>query len=278
MEFPNRLSSDQALDLERHFSKEEIKGAVWDCGLDKLPGPDGFTFGFYRRYWSLLEDEVVEAVNHFYNNGFCHKEGNSSFIALIPKTQGAKLVKDFRPISLIGSLYKIITKLLANRLVTVIGNLVNDVQSAFIADRQILDEPFILNELIHWCKAKKKETMIFKLSHLFYADDAIFIGQWRTSNIAAIIRVLECFFVLLAYALTFKKETESFLSLRSETILMIKFWERLALKPNGGSLSRLRGLELQTILCPSCKLAVESTDHLFFSCSMMKDLYASIAK
>nr|GFA71377.1 hypothetical protein [Tanacetum cinerariifolium] len=63
MEFPNRLSSDQALDLERHFSKEVFKGAVWDCGLDKLPGPDGFTFGFYHRYWSLLEDEVVEAVN-----------------------------------------------------------------------------------------------------------------------------------------------------------------------------------------------------------------------
>nr|GEU86184.1 RNA-directed DNA polymerase, eukaryota, reverse transcriptase zinc-binding domain protein [Tanacetum cinerariifolium] len=155
--------SIEALDLERHFSKEEIKGSVWDCGLDKSPGRDGFTFGFYRRYWSLLEDEVVEAVNHFYNNGFCHKGGNSSFIALIPKTQGAMLVKDFRPISLIGSLYKIITKLLANRLVTVIGNLVNDDQSAFIANREILDGPFILNELIHWGKAKKKETMIFKV-------------------------------------------------------------------------------------------------------------------
>nr|GEZ46489.1 RNA-directed DNA polymerase, eukaryota, reverse transcriptase zinc-binding domain protein [Tanacetum cinerariifolium] len=116
-----------------------------------------------RLYWSLLEDEVVEVMNHFYNNGFCHKGGNSSFIALIPKTQSAKLVKDFRPISLIGSLYKIITKLLANRLVTVIGNLVNDVQSAFIANRQILDAPFILNELIHWCKAKKNETMNFKV-------------------------------------------------------------------------------------------------------------------
>nr|GEX98872.1 RNA-directed DNA polymerase, eukaryota [Tanacetum cinerariifolium] len=439
---------DPAADLMvSRLSKDEIKGAVWDGGLDKSAGPDGFTFGFYRRYWSLLEDEVVEAVNHFYNNGFCHKGGISSFIALIPKTQGAKLVKDFRPVSLIGSLYKIITKLLANRLVTVIGNIVNDVQSAFIANRQILDGPFILDELIHCCKAKKKETMIFKvnfekafdsvrwdffedvlknfgfgsrwwdwiisclkyskgsvlvngsptsefqfykglkhddplspflfilvmetlylsfknvvnaglfkgvvlnnslqLSHLFYADDAIFVGPRCTSNITAIIRILKCFFVLLAYALTFKKvinkledihshfihgvdtsvrkmmhvkwsdilaskemrdlgvssfyalnralivkwvwrsrtqgnsiwtkvikalhgeegnldwpttakfpsnwldiirffsnlykkETESFLSLRLETILMIKFWERLALKLNGVSLSRLR--------------------------------------
>ncbi|GJW34120.1 RNA-directed DNA polymerase, eukaryota, reverse transcriptase zinc-binding domain protein [Tanacetum coccineum] len=75
MDFPNRLSLDQAQDLERSFSKEEIKEAVWGCGLDKSPGPDGFTFGFYRRFWSFIEGEVVEAVNPFFNNGFCHKGG-----------------------------------------------------------------------------------------------------------------------------------------------------------------------------------------------------------
>ncbi|GJZ26581.1 hypothetical protein Tco_0570834, partial [Tanacetum coccineum] len=109
MVFPNRLSPEQAQDLERVFVKEEIKEAVWDCGLDKSPGPDG---------------------------------GNLSFIALIPKFQGAKMVKDYRPISFIGSLYKIITKLLANRLVTVIDGLVNEVQSAFIANRVNMGDPF----------------------------------------------------------------------------------------------------------------------------------------
>ena len=112
--------------LKGFFSKEEIKQAVWDCGLDKSPGPDGFTFGFYRRFWNLIECDVEEAVIHFYKNGFCHKGGNSSFIALIPKKQGANMVNDFRPINLIGSLYKIITKLLANRLAFVINELVND--------------------------------------------------------------------------------------------------------------------------------------------------------
>ncbi|GKF41043.1 RNA-directed DNA polymerase, eukaryota, reverse transcriptase zinc-binding domain protein, partial [Tanacetum coccineum] len=141
MVFPNVLSHDQAQDLGRAFSKDEIKQAVWDCGLAKSPGPDGFTFGFYRKFWSLLEDDVVNAVCFFYSNGFCLKGINSSFIALIPKSQGANLVKDFRPISLIGSIYKIIAKLLANRLVTVLDGLVNEVQSAFIANRQILDGP-----------------------------------------------------------------------------------------------------------------------------------------
>nr|GEX58394.1 RNA-directed DNA polymerase, eukaryota, reverse transcriptase zinc-binding domain protein [Tanacetum cinerariifolium] len=64
----------------------------------------------------------------------------------IKKIPNAKLVKDFRPISLIGSLYKIITKILANRIMLVLGDLVNEVQLAFVADRQILDGPFILNE------------------------------------------------------------------------------------------------------------------------------------
>ncbi|GJX42295.1 RNA-directed DNA polymerase, eukaryota, reverse transcriptase zinc-binding domain protein [Tanacetum coccineum] len=72
-------------------------------------------------------------------------------------------IKDFRPISLIGSLYKIIAKILANRLVGVLDNIVSEVQSAFIADRQILDGPFILNEVLQWCKTKVKQAMIFKV-------------------------------------------------------------------------------------------------------------------
>nr|GEU31577.1 hypothetical protein [Tanacetum cinerariifolium] len=77
---------------------------------------------------------------------------NASFITLIPKTQDAKLVKYFRLISLIGSIYKIVTKVMANRITLVISDLVSDVQSAFVAGRQILDGPFILNDLISWYK------------------------------------------------------------------------------------------------------------------------------
>nr|GFC30305.1 cysteine-rich receptor-like protein kinase [Tanacetum cinerariifolium] len=75
----------------------------------------------------------------------------------------ANMVKDFRPISLIGSLYKVIAKVLANRLVTVLDDIVDEIQSAFVTDRQILDGPFILNEIVHWCKNKKKQSMIFKV-------------------------------------------------------------------------------------------------------------------
>ncbi|GJX83607.1 RNA-directed DNA polymerase, eukaryota, reverse transcriptase zinc-binding domain protein [Tanacetum coccineum] len=161
--YPRSLSSEQRDEIEREVTKEELKTAVWDCGTDKSPGPDGYTFGFYRKFWSIIENDVYAAVKHFFNHGDIPAGCNASFIALIPKIPDANLVKDFRPISLIGSTYKIIAKILANRLVVVLGDIVNEVQSAFIAGRQILDGPFILNEVLHWCNKKKKKSLIFKV-------------------------------------------------------------------------------------------------------------------
>ncbi|GJZ87612.1 RNA-directed DNA polymerase, eukaryota [Tanacetum coccineum] len=148
--FPVSLSIDQKEDMERRISKEEVKRAVWDCGVDKSPGPDGFSFSFYRHFWPVIEKDVFEAVDYFFMYGEIPNGCNSNFIALIPKILDANMVKDFRPISLIGSLYKIIAKILANQLVGVLGDLVNEVQSAFVADRQILDGPFILDDVLQW--------------------------------------------------------------------------------------------------------------------------------
>nr|GEY52484.1 RNA-directed DNA polymerase, eukaryota, reverse transcriptase zinc-binding domain protein [Tanacetum cinerariifolium] len=167
--FTNQLSLEQQDDLERTVSIEEIKRAVWDCGTNKSHGPDSFTFEFFRRYWKFLENDISVAAMKFFSSGTFPKGCNSSFIALIPKTQFAKTVKDFCPISLIGSLYKIIAKILANRLSFVIPGLISDVQSTFISNRRILDGPFIRNELLSWCKYKKLKAMVL-------ADKAILPG------------------------------------------------------------------------------------------------------
>ncbi|GJY98272.1 RNA-directed DNA polymerase, eukaryota [Tanacetum coccineum] len=276
-QFPNRVTPEQIDVLESIASYDEIKRVVWDCGINKSPSPDGFSFEFYRKYWDIVDQDMVAAVLLFFSSGSFPTGCNSSFIALIPKTQDDKMVKDFRPISLIGSMYKIIAKILANRLSLVILNLISDVQSAFVSNRQILDGPFILNELISWCKRKNTKAMIFKvdfekafdsmrwdfldevlkifgfgdkwrswiqgclsssmgsilvngsptsefkfykglkqgdplspflfilimeslhislcLSHLFYADDVVFVGKRDTSNFAMIVKVLKWFFL-----------------------------------------------------------------------------------
>ncbi|GJX40530.1 RNA-directed DNA polymerase, eukaryota [Tanacetum coccineum] len=128
MRYPKTLTYDQQNELESEVSNVEIKRAVWDCGTDKSPGLDGFTFGFYRRFWKIIENDVYDAVKYFFTYGNIPKGCNSSFIALIPKIPDANMVKDFRPISLIGSLYKIIAKILANRLVGVLGDIVNELR------------------------------------------------------------------------------------------------------------------------------------------------------
>ncbi|GKA28601.1 RNA-directed DNA polymerase, eukaryota [Tanacetum coccineum] len=158
-----KLSSEQIVDLECEVTYDEIKRAVWDCGTNKSPDPDGFTFDFIRTFRKIINQDIVNAVKEFFISSKFPPGCNSSFVALIPKKYEAKFVKDFRPISLIGCFYKIIAKILANRLNMVISELISDVQSAFVPNRQILDGPFILNKLISWCKSHKSKAMIFKV-------------------------------------------------------------------------------------------------------------------
>nr|GEZ27489.1 RNA-directed DNA polymerase, eukaryota [Tanacetum cinerariifolium] len=71
--FPKVLSSVQKEELECDVSKEELKRAVWDCGMDRSPGPDGFTFGFFRKFWSTIENDDYEAITYFFTNGVIPK-------------------------------------------------------------------------------------------------------------------------------------------------------------------------------------------------------------
>ncbi|GKC44896.1 hypothetical protein Tco_1062618 [Tanacetum coccineum] len=125
---------DRAL-LEPNVSFNEIKDAVWDCGSNKAPGPDGYTFAFIKRYWDLLKTHIHDFVASFLASKKMPLGSNSSFITLIPKVSNPIHVNDFWPISLINTHYKIIAKVLANRLSKVVDKIVSREQTAFIAGR-----------------------------------------------------------------------------------------------------------------------------------------------
>nr|GFB06436.1 RNA-directed DNA polymerase, eukaryota [Tanacetum cinerariifolium] len=263
--------------VKEDISIDEIRKAVWDCGESKSPGPDGFTFEFFRRYWHFIGPDFCTAVNCFFDKGRFPRGSNSSFIALIPKVMDAKFVTDFCPISLIGSVYKVVTKILANRLTMVISGLISNTQSAFIANKHIFNGPFILNKVLAWCKRRRKQAFVFKvdfakaydlvrwdflldvllafgfspkwcqwirgdplapflfilvmeslhlsitravndgifkglritgsssLSHLFYADDAVFIGEWSIENLDNLLKILNCFHLALGLCINVNK-------------------------------------------------------------------------
>jgi hypothetical protein len=82
-----------------------------------------------------LKGDVMRFVSEFHRNGKLTKGLNSTFIALIPKVDSPQRLNDFRPISLVGSLYKILAKLLPNRLRTIIGSVISEVQTTFVKER-----------------------------------------------------------------------------------------------------------------------------------------------
>ena len=118
---------------------------------------------FVKKYWDILKSNIFEFVSTFFESRKMPPGSNSSFITLISKVKNPIYVKDFRPISLIGIHYKIIAKVLANRLSKVVDKIVSHEQSAFISGRQILDGPLMLSEVIDWYKKRKKKMLLFKV-------------------------------------------------------------------------------------------------------------------
>ena len=119
-----REGEDAAM-LEAPFSEEEVFGALSYLNGDKAPSPNGFSMAFWQFNWSFLKEEVMGFFKDFHDRCIFIKNINASFFVLIPKKGGAEDLKDFKPISLVGSLYKLLAKVLANKLKNVMGKIVS---------------------------------------------------------------------------------------------------------------------------------------------------------
>ncbi|GAU35673.1 hypothetical protein TSUD_162450 [Trifolium subterraneum] len=158
-----RLNWSASDSLIKPFSVDEVKAVVWDCDSNKSPGPDGINLGFFKDFWAELQGDVMRFFFEFHRNGRLTKGLNSTFIALIPKVDNPQRLNEFRPISLVGSIYKILAKVLANRLRVVIGSVISESQTTFMQDRQILDGILIANEVVDEARKTKKELLLFKV-------------------------------------------------------------------------------------------------------------------
>ena len=111
---------------------------------------------FYQKFWHIVGDDVVFAVLDFLNNENMLLEINHTNIVLIPKVKDLEKMSDFRPISLCNVIYKIISKVLANRLKQVLPHIISPTQSTFVSGRLITHNVLVAYETLHTMHAKKK--------------------------------------------------------------------------------------------------------------------------
>ncbi|KAL2248279.1 UNVERIFIED_CONTAM: hypothetical protein Sindi_2680200 [Sesamum indicum] len=141
------LTNEEAAHLLELFTAEDVKNAVFDIAEDKAPGPDGFSSGFYKAVWPVVGQEVTKAVLDFFTMGKLLKQINNTLLALIPKVHSPISVADFHPISCCNVLYKIIEKLIVQRLRVVLDKIISPCQAAFVPGRSIGDNVMLAQEL-----------------------------------------------------------------------------------------------------------------------------------
>ncbi|GAU42970.1 hypothetical protein TSUD_188430 [Trifolium subterraneum] len=300
----NTLSVIDNCFLLDNFSEEEVRETVWSCDGNKSPGPDGYNINFLKACWSIVKDHVMVFLNEFHNNAHLPKVVTASFLTLVPKKDHPQDLFDYRPICLIGSLYKILAKLLANRLKKVLGKLISNCQSAFLPQRQILDGVVVLNEIIDLAKKRKDDALSWQWTEQLSATEEqqaidltnLLVGfslqpgitdHWRwIPDTNGLYSVKSCYNTLLcsrqlvdldqnvlnAINLLWKKEIPSKVLIFAWRLLLERLPTRTALHRRGIILNP------QDLHCVFCSSYDEDSAHLFFHCSVLKRVWEEVFK
>ena len=158
------LTMNQMLAAE--FKAKEVQVAVKEMYPLKAPGPDGMPSLFYQHFWPNIGEVVTKTILDFLNNGIYPPKFNETHIVLISKIKEPKGVMDYRPISLCNVVFRITSKVIANRLKKILPYIISDTQSAFVQGRLITDNILVAFESmhhIHQKKGGKKGEMALKL-------------------------------------------------------------------------------------------------------------------
>ncbi|GJY28925.1 RNA-directed DNA polymerase, eukaryota [Tanacetum coccineum] len=181
-DFPKRVSQDQLIELERYVSRDEIRLAVWNCGNNKSPGPDGFTFEFFKKYWDLIgtdfcdADYLIDVLEAFgFGSTWCNWIRGTFSSAKASILVNGSPSKEF-------SIHRGLKQ--GDPLAPYLFILV--MESLHLSFLRVVNEGLFKG-------IQLSESV--SISHLFYADDAMFIGEWSEGNLANILKILKCFYL-----------------------------------------------------------------------------------
>jgi hypothetical protein len=149
--------------LDKPVTKQEIWEILSLFAKDKSLGPDGWTVEFFTLFFDLVGDDLLDLVEDSRIRGKIQRSLNSTFLVLIPKENSPRNFGDFRPIALCNLCYKIISKVIANRIKPILSRALSAEQLGFLKGRQILDVVGMTHECIHSIKSKKQKALIIKI-------------------------------------------------------------------------------------------------------------------
>ncbi|XP_059627713.1 uncharacterized protein LOC132270551 [Cornus florida] len=163
---PNLISDEMNGDLLRRGTEAELKLPLSTMGPFKDPRPDGFTPLFFQNNWAVVKDDLLNGFNSFLDSGHMLWSINHNNLVLIPKVKHPTRMSHFRPISLCNVIYRIFSKILANRLRPLMNILVSNHQPAFVPNQLIHENILLVHEFMHYLKSKssgKRGFLAFKL-------------------------------------------------------------------------------------------------------------------
>ena len=153
---PRRVTNEMNSKLTKTFTSEEVLKALQQLHPTKAPGPDGTSAIFFHNYWDIAGPNIINMVLNVLNSNLSMTDINKTNISLIPKTNQPTKMTEFRPISLCNTTYKIISKVLANRLKDILPNIISKNQSAFTPNRLIMNNVLVAFEFMHYLNHKKE--------------------------------------------------------------------------------------------------------------------------
>lgn len=159
------FDTSQAAGLSRHATLEEVRKTVF--GMKRLgsPGPDGIQAIFYQRFWDVVGETITRFVNEALRTSKIPVGMLEAFITLIPKNERPKSASDFRPITLLNVIFKVVSKVLVNRLRPLMKKFIGPFQNSFLPGRSTMDNIVLAQEVMHGLRHKKgkKGFMMIKL-------------------------------------------------------------------------------------------------------------------
>jgi hypothetical protein len=161
--FPKMINEEEAGLLYRPVSLEELKLVLSHCKKERSLGPDGWTTEFFLHFFELVGEDLLAMVEESRSLGSIVGGLNSTFLTLIPKANNPTTFEDFHPISLCNLCYKLISKIIANRIKPFLSKSISSKQMGFLKGRRIQDAIGTAHESIHSIKKKKMQALVLKL-------------------------------------------------------------------------------------------------------------------